>query len=581
MTSLPAPTSLKPPLAARWGSRLGRKARKSVEAVRQAPLWSLTAALIAAVFLLPLVAVVMLAAGPGDGIWEHLSATVLPAALSNTLWLLAGTGALTLLIGTTCAWLVTMYRFPGREMADRLLVLPLAMPTYIVAYAYVEMLDYAGPVQSGLRTAFGFASASDYLFPDIRSLFGAVLIFSAVLYPYVYLTARASFVQQSVCVLEVARTLGRTAPAAFWAVALPMARPALAAGVALVAMECLNDLGAVQYLGVETLTASVYATWMQRGNLAGAAQLAVVMLGLIVALLLIERAARGGARTHDTTGRYRAIPFETLEGWRGWLALTAVLIPFMIGFLAPFLLLARHAAVHADAAAGADFLSAGGNSLMLAGLVSAVAVGLALFFGYAARIAGGPVTAACARLAATGYALPGTVLAIGLMFPLAAFDNALDHWLEQTAGIRTGLLLSGSLFAVTLALAIRFLAVALGSIEAGLARISPSLDAAARTLGSSAIVLVGRIHVPMLVPALAAAALLVFVDTMKELPATLLMRPFNFETLATHVYSLAAAERFEEASLGAICIVLIGLLPVLLLHKTVAQGRTGARGSGS
>lgn len=581
MTSLPAPTTLEPPLTAQRSARLGRKALKAAQAIRHAPMWSLAAALIAAVFVLPVAAVALMALGPSDGIWAHLSATVLPAALSNTLWLLAGTGTLTLVIGTTCAWLVTMYRFPGREIADRLLVLPLAMPTYIVAYAYVELLDYAGPVQSAMRGAFGFTSAADYSFPDIRSLSGAVLVFSAVLYPYVYLTARASFVQQSVCVLEVARTLGRSAPAAFWAVALPMARPALAAGVALVAMECLNDLGAVQYLGVETLTASVYATWMQRGNLAGAAQLAVVMLGLIVALLLIERAARGGARTHDTTGRYRAIPFETLEGWRGWLAFVAVLMPFVLGFLAPFLLLARHAAVHADTATGADFLSAGSNSLMLAALVSTAAVALALFFGYAARIAGGPLTAACARLAATGYALPGTVLAIGLMIPLATFDNALDHWLEQTAGIRTGLLLSGSLFAVTLALVIRFLAVALASIEAGLARISPSLDAAARTLGSSAIVLIGRIHIPMLAPALAAAALLVFVDTMKELPATLLMRPFNFETLATHVYGLAAAERFEEASLGAICIVLIGLVPVLLLHKTVAQGRTGARGSGS
>lgn len=581
MTSLPASTTLNPRIpAARW-ARLSAKVNRSLDAMRHAPLWSLTAALIAAVFMLPVVAVAFIAAGPGDSIWAHLAATVLPSALRNTLLLLAGTGAVTLVIGTTSAWLVTMYRFPGRSLADRLLVLPLAMPTYIVAYAYVELLDYAGPVQSAFRGLFGFTNAGDYMFPDVRSLPGTVLVFSTVLYPYVYLTARASFVQQSVCVLEVARTLGRTAPAAFWAVALPMARPALAAGVALVLMECLNDLGAVQYLGVETLTASVYATWMQRGNLAGAAQLAVVMMGLVIALLLIERAARGGARTHDTTGRYRAIPFETLQGWRGWLALLAVLLPFVLGFLAPFLLLLRHAVVHTNVAAGADFVTAGRNSLMLAGLVSVAAVALALFFGYAARIAGGPITNVCARLAATGYALPGTVLAIGLMIPLATFDNALDRWMEQTAGIRTGLLLSGSLFAVTLALVIRFLAVALGSIEAGLARISPSLDAAARTLGSSAIVLIGRIHIPMLGPALAAAALLVFVDAMKELPATLLMRPFNFETLATHVYGLAAAERFEEAAFGAVCIVVIGLVPVLLLHKTVAHGRTGARGSGS
>lgn len=550
-------------------------------AVAQSPLWSLTALVIAAVFVLPVAAVFLLAAGEADGIWAHLASTVLPTALKNTLMLLAGTALITLVMGTTCAWLVTMYRFPGRTLADRLLVLPLAMPTYIVAYAYAELLDYAGPVQTTIRSAFGFKTVADYLFPDIRSLGGAIAVFSAVLYPYVYLSARASFVQQSVCVLEVARTLGRTAPAAFWAVALPMARPALAAGVALVTMECLNDLGAVQYLGVETLTASVYATWMQRGNLAGAAQLAVVMLGLVMALLLMERAARGGARTHDTTGRYRSIPFEQLDGWRGWLAFAAVILPALVGFLVPFWLLLGHAWTHADTITSSEFLAAGGNSLLLAGLVSVCAVALALFFGYASRIAKSPVTDASARVAATGYALPGTVLAIGLMIPLALFDNRLDAWAEAVFGIKTGLLLSGSLFAVTMALVIRFLAVALGSIEAGLSRISASLDAAARTLGSNSVGLITRIHIPMLAPALAASALLVFVDAMKELPATLLMRPFNFETLATHVYGLAAAERFEEAAVGAVTIVLIGLIPVLLLHRTVAEGRTGQRKSGA
>ncbi|MEQ1719112.1 MAG: iron ABC transporter permease [Hyphomicrobium sp.] len=558
-----------------------RSTGRAVLSVRDAAGWSIAATLIAAVFALPLVAVVMLAFGPGDDIWRHLASTVLPAALANTLMVLLGAGVLTLVTGTTAAWLVTMYRFPGRAIADRLLVLPLSMPTYIVAYAYAELLDYAGPVQSGIRALFGFTRPADYFFPDVRSLTGAIAVFSAVLYPYVYLTARASFVQQSVCVLEVARTLGRSAPAAFWSVALPMARPALAAGVALVLMECLNDLGAVQYLGVETLTASVYATWMQRSNLAGAAQLATVMLVLVVALLVIERLARGGARMHGTTGRYRAIPFETLEGWRGRVAFAAVLTPFVFGFLVPFLVLARHALAQSADWGSSGFLAAGRNSLILAGLVSLTAVALALFFGYAARVARNPLTDAAARTAATGYALPGTVLAIGLMIPLALFDNAFDAWMRQAFGLGTGLLLSGSLFAVTLALVIRFLAVALGSVEAGLSRISPSIDAVGRTLGASALTMLMRVHVPLLVPALGAAALLVFVDAMKELPATLLMRPFNFETLATHVYGLAAAERFEEAAVGAIAIVVIGLVPVLLLHKTVAEGRTGSAGSGA
>ncbi len=541
--------------------------------------WSIAAVLLSACFALPAAAVLFMALEPGDGIWAHLSSTVLPIALTNTFVLLSGAGAVTLIAGTAAAWLVTMYRFPGRAIVDRLLVLPLAIPTYIVAYAYVELLDYAGPVQSQLRNAFGFKSPADYYFPDIRSAGGTVFIFSSVLYPYVYLAARASFVQQSVCVLEVARTLGRTALGSFWSVALPMARPALAAGVALVAMECLNDLGAVQHLGFETLTPSIYATWLQRSNLPGAAQLSSILLILVVCLLFAERLARGGAGTQDTTGRQRSIPFETLSAWKGSAALILVMMPFMAGFAIPFGILLKHALTYFGEALNASFVTAARNSLVLATLVSLVSIALALFFGYAARIAKSPLTDASTRLAATGYALPGTVLALGLMIPLAAFDNGIDAWAREHLGISTGLLMSGSIFAVTVALVIRFLAVALGSIEAGLQRISPNLDAAARTLGAGSFSALMRVHMPMLGPALAAAALLVFVDAMKELPATLLMRPFNFETLATYVYGLAAVEQFEQASLGAVMIVTIGLVPVLLLHRTIADGGTGRSGS--
>ncbi len=563
----------------RFSHRLTSMWRRLGLGERQPRAWSIAAVLLSAGFALPAAAVLFMAFGPGDEIWQHLSSTVLPRALTNTFVLLTGAGAVTLIAGTAAAWLVTMYRFPGRAIADRLLVLPLAIPTYIVAYAYVELLDYAGPVQTHLRTAFGFKSPADYYFPDIRSAGGTVFIFSAVLYPYVYLAARASFVQQSVCVLEVARTLGRTALGAFWSVALPMARPALAAGVALVAMECLNDLGAVQHLGFETLTPSIYATWLQRSNLAGAAQLSSVLLILVVGLLVAERIARGGAGTQDTTGRQRSIPFETLSGWTGRAALALVIIPFIAGFAIPFSLLLKHAFVYFAEALTANFLAAARNSLVLASLVSIVSIALALFFGYAARIAKSPLTDASARLAATGYALPGTVLALGLMIPLAALDNGIDAWVREHLGLSTGLLMSGTLFAVTIALVIRFLAVALGSIESGLQRISPNLDAAARTLGAGSFSALMRVHMPMLGPALAAAALLVFVDAMKELPATLLMRPFNFETLATHVYGLAAVEQFEQAALGAVMIVMIGLIPVLLLHRTIADGSIGRSGS--
>ena len=540
--------------------------------------WTLGASAGAAILALPILAILSLALRPTDSIWQHLLSTVLPGALGNTLLLLIGAGCFSLAIGTSAAWLVTMYKFPGRGFADRLLVLPLAMPAYIVAYAYVDYLDYAGPVQTQLRALIGAKVPNDFWFPQIRSLGGAIFIFTAVLYPYVYLSARASFAQQSICVLEVARTLGRTALGTFWSVALPMARPALAAGVALVLMECMNDLGAVQYLGVETLTASIYATWLQRGNLSGAAQLASVALMMVFALLIIERAARGDARSHNTTGRQRAIPFETLPGWRGYLALVIVLIPFVLGFAVPFLVLAKQAIAHFQSSFSAGFVAAAINSLVLAALTCAVAVALALFFGYAARVARGPLTSLSSRAAALGYALPGTVLAIGLLIPLASIDNAMAGWIKAVTGINTGLILSGSLFAVTLALVIRFLAVALGAIDAGLGRISLSLDAAASTLGASALSALFRVHLPLLAPALGAAALMVFVDAMKELPATLLLRPFNFETLATHIYGLAAAEQFEEAALGAITIVLIGLLPVLLLHQAIAEGHKASPG---
>ncbi len=544
---------------------------------RASPTWTVAVAMILAVVALPVVTVLLLALAPADNIWPHLVRTVLPGSLTRTLLLAAGAGTLCFAIGTATAWLITMYRFPARELLDRLLVLPLAVPTYIVAYCYVELLDYAGPLQSELRAFFGWHVASDYWFPQVRSLPGAILIFSAVLYPYVYLTARASFAQQSVCVLEVARTLGRTPLRAFLEVALPLARPAIAAGVALVVMECLNDLGAVQYLGVETLSASIYATWMQRSNLGGAAQIAAVTLLIVVALLAAERRARGGARIHHTTGRYRSIPFHDLEGWKGVTAAVLASLPFVLGFLVPVLVIFDGAATHFSGALTSGFWSAALNSLTLASLAAAAAVAVALTLGYARRVAANGFVRPAVRLSGLGYAIPGTVLAIGLLYPLAAFDNRVDALLRATFGVSSGLLLSGSIFAIALAYVIRFLAVALGQIEAGLDRISPSLDAAARTLGESALSTLWRVHFPLLLAPLGAAALLVFVDCMKELPATLLLRPFNFETLATHVYGLASIEQLEQAALGALTIVIAGLAPVLLLHKAIAGGRPGSR----
>ena len=540
------------------------------------PAWTLVPAVMAAVLVLPLATIIALSLGPAENVWPHLLATVLPGAIADTVVLLAGVSLLTLVFGASTAWLVTMCRFPGRAVIDRLLVLPLAMPTYIVAYAWVELLDFAGPVQRSLRWLFGWASFRDYWFPDVRSMGGAVLILSLALYPYVYLCARASFVQQSVCVLEVARTLGRTSVGTFWSVALPLARPALAGGLALALMECLNDLGAVQYLGVQTLSVSIYTTWLQRSNLGGAAQIALVAVGFVLALMLAERAARGRGRFHHTTGRYRAIPFSDLEGWRGIAAAAFCALPVALGFAAPFALLLAQGLAHASDAVAADFWRAVRNSVGVAAAAAGVTVALGLCLAYARRVAPNAGVRIAVRSAALGYALPGTVLALGLIIPLAAFDNRLDAWLRSSLGISSGLLLSGSLFVIVLAYAIRFLAVCISALEAGFERLSPNLDAAARTLGETALSALWRVHIPLLVPALGAAALLVFVDAMKELPATLLLRPFNFETLATHVYSYAALEQFEQATLGALTIVVIGLVPVLALHRAIAGGRAGS-----
>lgn len=543
---------------------------------RSSPAWTVVPAALAAVMALPLATVVALSLTADENVWPHLAATVLPTAIADTVVLLIGVSLLTLAFGASTAWLVTMCRFPGRALIDRLLVLPLAMPTYIVAYAYVELLDYTGPVQGLLRQAFGWSSFRDYWFPDVRSMGGAIVLLSVALYPYVYLSARASFVQQSVCVLEVARTLGRTSAGAFWSVALPLARPALAGGVALVLMECLNDLGAVQYLGVRTLSVSVYATWLQRGSLGGAAQIALVALVFVLALMLAERWARGRGQFHHTTGRYRSIPFSDLEGWRAAAAAAFCALPVVVGFAAPFALLLVQGLAHVSDAFAAGFWRAVRNSVAVAAVAAAVTVALGLCLAYARRVAPNALVRIAVGGAGLGYALPGTVLALGLLIPLAAFDNRLDALLRSSLGVSTGLLLSGSLFVIVLAYAIRFLAVSLSALEAGFARLSPNLDAAARTLGETALSALWRVHVPLLVPALGAAALLVFVDGMKELPATLLLRPFNFETLATQVYSYATLEQFEQATLGALTIVAIGLVPVLLLHQAVARGRAGS-----
>lgn len=537
--------------------------------------WTLVVALVLAVMLLPVATTIVLALRSLDNTWWHLASTILPRVLRDTGVLMLGVSLVTVVTGTLAAWIVTMYRFPGHALVDRLLVLPLAMPTYIIAYAYVDFLDATGPVQAALRDMTGWQTAADYWFPSIRTTGGAIFVLSAALYPYVYLPARASFVRQSVRVLEVARTLGQPPWGTFRFVALPLAKPALAAGVMLALMETLNDLGAVQHLGVETLSAAIYATWLQRSSLSGAAQIAIVALMVVLALFWGERALRGGGRIHSASGRVRAVPFDRLHGTKAFAALFVCLLPALCGFLVPFGVLLSNAVTHYSDALEQGFWQAAGHSILLAVLGAAVAVAIGAVIAYARRVAPNPFVRPAVRLAGLGYALPGTVLALGLLIPLAGLDNRIDALARSWFGISTGLLLTGTAATIVLAYAIRFLAVAHGTIEAGLERISPNLDAAARTLGETALSTLRRVHLPLLLPALATSALLVFVDAMKELPATLLLRPLNFETLATHVYALTALEQVEAASVGAVAIVLVGLIPVLLLHKAIADGGNG------
>lgn len=537
--------------------------------------WSAGALVLSLIAAAPLFAIAVMALHSSGDTWPHLVANVLPGAVRRTLILMAGVAVIALAVGTGTAWLVTMYRFPGRRWFQWLLLLPLAMPTYIIAFCYIELFDYSGEVQTALRALFGWKNAQDYWFPDIRSLGGAIFVMGAVLYPYVYITARASFVAQSICVIEASRTLGRSASETFWQIALPLARPALAAGTALALMETLNDIGAVEFFGVRTLTVTVYDTWLDRGSLAGAAQISCVMLFFVLAVLGLERSLRRGRQFHHTTGKYRDLPEETLKGLKGFLAMLACALPVLLGFVFPTYVLAGDAIAHISSGLTEEFWRAAMHSLALALAAAVLGVVFAVVLAYGRRQTRSRLIHVASFVPAVSYAIPGTVLAIGLLIPLAGLDNTIDEAARSLFGVSTGLVFSGTAFAIVLAYTIRFLAASLGSVEAGLSKISRNIDAAGRTLGASVTEMLWRVHVPLLRPTLGAAAMIVFVDSMKELPATLLLRPFNFDTLATQVFTLASLYRYEEAGLSALTIVLVSLAPVLFLQGIIANSRPG------
>ncbi len=511
---------------------------------------------------------------PTGEVWSHLAATVLPRYIVNSLWLLFGVGAGVLFGGVCTAWLVTMCRFPGRGIFEWALLLPMAVPAYVIAYTYTGLLEYAGPVQTALRELFGWGR-NDYWFPEIRSLGGAIVMMSLVLYPYVYLLARAAFLQQSVCVLEVGRTLGRGPWQCFARIALPLARPAIVAGLALALIEALNDFGTVQYFGVDTFTTGIYRTWMGLGAPAAAAQLAAVMMVFVFFVILLERASRGKARFHHTSTRYRRLPRYPLTGTYAVIAFAICFAPLSLGFLLPGAVLLKWSIETADRMINARFLELALNSFTLATLAAVLAVILAMGMAYGLRLRRSRVLYFATRLASMGYAVPGSVIAVGVLLPFAWLDNSIDAWMRATFGVSTGLVLTGTIAAVVFAYLVRFLAVSFNTVEASLAKVTISMDHAARTLGRGPGATLVRIHAPLIAGSLFTAALLVFVDVMKELPATLIMRPFNFDTLAIRVFELASDERLAESSSAALAIVLTGIIPVILLSRAIARSRPG------
>ena len=515
----------------------------------------------------------LLLGGAGDT-WSHLASTVLPDYIVNTLILCAGVSIGVVIVGVSTAWLVSIHDFPGRRVFEWALVLPLAVPAYVMAYAYTDLLQFVGPVQSALREAFGWRGGQ-YWFPDVRTVGGAVLVFVFVLYPYVYLLARAAFLERASGILEVGRSLGLGPWQNFFRISLPLARPAIAAGAALALMETLADFGAVSYFGVPTFTSGIYRAWFSLGDRVAAAQLAAMLLAFVALVLFVERLTRGRARFHNTTGRHRPMPGYRLRGMKAALAVLACCVPLALGFLIPAGALLHMALSEGDAQFGARFVELSRNSFVLALVTALVAVAVAVLLAYSARISRTLLARVVNRVVGLGYAVPGSVIAVGILIPVTRLDTWLAEAIHAFTGNNPGLLLTGGIAALVYAYLVRFLAVSLQTVEASLAKITPSMDDAARSLGLGQAQTLWRIHLPLLRGSLLTAGLLVFVDVMKELPATLVMRPFNFDTLATQAYTLASDERLAEASTAALCIVAVGILPLIVVSWQIARSRAG------
>jgi iron(III) transport system permease protein len=535
---------------------------------------TVVASLAAGLIAVPVIVVFSNVFMPAGDTWAHLASTVLTEYVANTLWLMLWVGVGVMLVGVATAWLTTMCRFPGSAFFEWALILPLAMPAYVMAYAYTDFFQFTGPVQSALRGWFGWGPR-DYWFPEVRSLGGAAFIFSFVFYPYVYLLARAAFIAQGGGLIEAGRSLGYGPWRSFLRLALPLARPGIAAGIALALMETLADFGTVAYFALPTFTTGIYRAWLSLGDRVAAGQLATALLGFVALILVAERVSRGRARFDAHTAQ-RRLTARPLSGPRGWGAAAVCTMPIVIGFVLPAAILLELSVSGGDFRADARYARLIFNSASVAGVTAACAVVLALLIAYAARASRNLFSLAAHRLASLGYAVPGAVIAIGILIPVTRLDHLLSGWLASAFGISIGLILTGGIAALVYAYLVRFLAVALQSVEAGLAKVTPSMDDAARSLGAAPLGILTRVHVPLLAPSLLTAALMVFVDVLKELPATFMMRPFNFDTLAVHAYNLASDERLSELAAPALTIVAAGLAPLIVLSRSVVRARVAA-----
>ena len=524
--------------------------------------------------MLPIVAVVSRVGADSGGVWSEIAPRVLDVYLINTVILLAGVAVLAGTIGTVTAWLITMYEFPGRRVMEILLLLPFAVPAFVLAYVYTDLLEFAGPVQTLLRDTFGW-TRHDYFFPSIRSTTGAILMLSFVLYPYVYLLGRASFLMQPVKASEVARIHGYGSWHRFFRVCLPMARPGLLAGLALALMETLADFGTVEYFGVQTFTTGIYRAWFLRGSPETAAQLSSILMLFVLVVILLEQHSRRERRFASASDMLSPLRRTKLAGVAGWTAFVITLLPVIVGFAIPGSVLLNYTLE--QGIGDSSFFTYAGNSLLIATLGALATIGAAAILAYGAHSSRHTVVRFAVRLSTMGYAIPGSVIAVGVLIPLTTLDDAINRLTMEFLGVSVGLVLTGSLFALVFAYMVRFLVIAFNTVDSGFTRLTPELNSAARTLGHGQWSVFLRIHAPLLRGSLFTGALLVFADIMKELPATLLVRPFNFETLATRVYRLASDERLAESAAPALLIVLVGLIPILILSRLTTRTRQSTR----